>query len=134
MKITLEDYFGRMSRAGETPSEEVVSNATVLIAAVNGLLDEVDVEAARERVVNSGWRSAGYNATISNAAPRSRHITGNAIDVADPDGELDEYLFGEDGRRLLERWGLYMEHPMATKGWCHLQNIPPRSGRRVFMP
>ena len=30
--------------------------------------------------------------------------------------------------------GLWMEHPLATKGWCHLQVVSPRSGMRVFYP
>ena len=30
--------------------------------------------------INSGWRSRGYNSTLSNADPNSEHIYGNAID------------------------------------------------------
>jgi hypothetical protein len=35
---------------------------------------------------------------------------------------------------VLEELQLWLEHPDATPGWCHLQILPPRSGRRVFYP
>jgi hypothetical protein len=35
---------------------------------------------------------------------------------------------------VLQEIGLWQEHPAATKGWCHLQIVPPRSGKRVFFP
>lgn len=134
--ITLEDYFDRMSRvANEEPSPEIRANAEGLLNAVNALLRDPAMKligAATNPVVNSGWRTIGYNASIPNAAPRSRHMTGEAIDLADPDGELDDALFYNQD--LLKTYALWMEHPLATKGWTHLQSAPPRSGNRVFMP
>lgn len=132
--LTLDDYFGRMSlAAGEEPSEEVRQNAAVLLERVNALLAELaTIDAALHPVVNSGWRTSSYNAIVPNAAIRSRHITGEAIDLADPEGALDEYLF-ENQDRLAAHF-LYMEHPASTKGWTHLQSTPPRSGNRVFFP
>lgn len=142
--LTLDDYFGRMSRLGEAPPEDVRTNAEDLLRRVNALLDDpalAEVEAAEDRHVNSGWRPAWYNAQVGGAAPKSKHITGNAIDLADPEGELDDLLqadylrcVGEGRVPLLVKYDLYMEHPLATKGWCHLQNIAPRSGNRVFIP
>lgn len=130
--LTLEDYFGRHS-AVETPSEEVKANALDLLARVNVMLDRMcHIEAARSPQVNSGWRPAGYNAGVPGAAVKSKHITGQAIDLADPDGELDEYL--STYQQALIEAGLFMEHPLATKNWCHLQSVPPRSGRRIFYP
>jgi hypothetical protein len=61
-------------------------------------------------------------------------MTGEAIDLYDPDGDLDEWLMSEKGRGILEALGLWMEHPASTKSWSHLQTIPPRSGNRVFYP
>lgn len=130
--LTLEDYFGRVLHI-EAPSDEVKVNAGILLARVNALLhDCAMIEAAAIPKVNSGWRPAAYNAGIPNAAPKSKHITGQAIDIADPDGELDEYLF--KNQNVLEDHGLWMENPLATKGWTHLQSTPPRSGNRVFIP
>lgn len=129
--ITLEDYFGAHSRVHE-PAPEVRENAVELLSKVNALLSDIELEEAQAPKVNSGWRPKGFNAIIANAAPNSKHITGQAIDISDPDGALDEYLFARP-QRLIEH-GLYMEHPLATKGWCHLQCVSPRSGNRVFYP
>lgn len=137
--ITLEDYFEKMSRVeGATPPPSVVENATNLLIKVNKLLDAVfsitGIEAAQIRKVNSGWRTPSYNAGISNAAPKSKHMTGDAIDIADPDGDLDSFLATKEGIKLLIEYGLYIESPLATKGWTHLQQLPPRSGKRIFIP
>ncbi len=130
--ITPEDYFGRMTHI-EEPSQEIRENAAELLERVNALLaDLAPMEEALAPAVNSGWRPASYNATIANAAPKSKHITGQAIDLADPDGDLDDYLFNNP--QVLARHGLWLEHPLSTKGWCHLQCVPPRSGNRVFFP
>lgn len=130
--ISLEDYFGKVSHI-EEPSDEVRENAAELLARVNALLaDLAGIESAESPHVNSGWRPAVYNATVPNAAVKSKHITGHAIDLSDPDGDLDEFLV--DNPQILARHGLWLEHPLATKGWCHMQSVPPRSGNRVFYP
>lgn len=134
--ILEEDYFGRMSHQYE-PDAEVRRNAQKLLDKVNALLDVLNethpgIEGAMNPWVNSGWRPAAYNATIPNAAVRSKHITGQAIDLRDDDGHLDEFLYAN--QKYLQLAGLFMEHPAATKGWCHLQSEPPRSGNRCFFP
>lgn len=141
--ILLEDYLGRMSVPVELIPDGVRENATELLVRVNALLVEVGLA---DPVVNSGWRTDSYNKLVPGAAPKSRHITGEAIDIADPDGWLDQllhddlehtsFVLGSDEpvKSILERHGLYMEHPLATKGWCHLQSAPPRSQKRIFFP
>lgn len=126
--ITLASYFGPH---GEPP-ETVKQNALELLARVNALLSELPYDEAHEPKVNSGWRPADYNKTVRNAAPNSRHITGQAVDIADPDGVIDSYL--HTNFQLLIKHGLWMEHPSATKGWSHLQSVPPRSGNLCFYP
>lgn len=134
-QITLEDYFGRTSKI-EEPSDQVVANATALLGKVNDLFNDlVEIYGMHQFAkpeVRSGWRPSAYNAQVVGAAPNSKHITGNAVDIADNEGELDEFLYAKT--HLLVKHGLYMEHPAATKSWCHLQDIPPRSGNRVFYP
>lgn len=148
--ITAEDYFLRMCTLDLVP-DEVKANAEDLLKRVNALLVEVWTR-DDDPVVTSGWRTESYNKIVPNAAPKSKHITGEAIDLYDPDGELDQLLFDDYGRSvplveaaftsdaaaramsLLEKHGLYMEHPVATKGWCHLQSVGPRSGNRIFFP
>ncbi len=132
--IDLETYFGAMSHLAE-PDAETRANAEDLLARVGSLLEDprlAHIDAATAPRQNSGWRTPEYNAGVKGAAKKSEHITGRAIDLDDDYGELDEFLFAN--RDLLIQYGFWMEHPASTKGWCHLQTIPPRSGNRVFFP
>jgi hypothetical protein len=128
--ITLQDYFmGRERTYGSELTPEYRANAARVLEAVNALLGEF----GESRKVTSGWRPAAVNAKTRNAAPKSKHMTCQAIDLADPEGDLDEWCMEDLGARIAKH-GLYLEHPAATKGWCHLQIVPPKSGRRVFYP
>lgn len=126
--ITLAEYFNGHTGAGD----DVRENALALLARVNALLRELPYPEAMTPTVNSGWRPAAYNKTVANAAPNSKHITGQAIDIADPDGMIDSHIHTHFD--LLIKHRLWMEHPSATKGWCHLQSVPPRSGNLCFYP
>ena len=134
--ITSETYFGAMSHLAE-PDALQRANAADLLARVGALLAEPElagIDAAVNPRQNSGWRTPLYNAGVKGASKTSKHMSAEAIDLDDDDGELDEFLNSDRGRELLVKHGLYMEHPLATKGWCHLQSVPPRSGNRVFYP
>lgn len=128
MTISLSDYLG----IHDNPPIDVVENAEQLLARVNALLEELPYDEAHEPRINSGWRPAAYNKTVRGAAPNSKHITGQAVDIADPDGVIDAHLHTHFD--LLIKHRLWMEHPSATKGWCHLQSVPPRSGNLCFYP
>lgn len=140
--ISLQDYW--MGRDREFPmamSPDLERNASLMVELANKLIVLArvggvvfDTNPRTGTVVSSGWRPASVNANTPNAAPNSKHMTGQAIDLYDPDGDLDDWLMTEDGQRVLSDLGLWMEHPSATKGWSHVQSIPPRSGRRVFYP
>jgi len=134
--LTREDYFGRVSHLAD-PSEEVEASAEELLIRVNSLLAVINmthpgISGAMYPKVNSGWRPASYNAKVPGAAVKSKHITGHAIDLSDPDGEMDELLLANP--KLLELAGLWLEHPAATKNWSHWQSLAPRSGNRIFFP
>jgi len=127
--ITLDDYFmGRDKLHADELTEDIVENAKVLIAVINDLLE---YEFRGERKVSSGWRPLGVNEKAG-GAKRSAHLTGEAIDLMDKDGELADLLMAR--RDLLDTYDLYMENPHFTKGWVHLQTRPTRSGVRVFNP
>jgi hypothetical protein len=135
--ITVRDYFLSYDDApqrdlrDEYPlllTPEIEHNVEILLGPVNGLL----TESGYHRKVSSGWRPGPYNAKTPNAARFSRHMTGQAVDLEDYDGLLKAWLV--DYPQQLDRWGLWMEHPAATKGWVHLQSVPPASKRRVFYP
>lgn len=140
--ITLTDFLmGRREQYPLSYSPDIEREALRTIALVSQLLTEAQAAGVTlERnprtgsLVSSGWRPPAVNASTPNAAVRSLHMTGRALDVYDPDGDLDEWLMTDAGQAALKRIGLWLEHPAATKGWSHLQTVAPRSGNRVFYP
>jgi Peptidase M15 len=129
--ITREDYFmGRDNAFPLEMSTDIERNAARLLPLVNLLLTRF----GQHPKVTSGWRPPKLNAATPGAALNSKHMLGQAIDLADPDGDLDDWLTSEAGLLALEEYGLWMEHPAATKGWAHLQSVPPKSRKRVFYP
>lgn len=133
--ITLTDYWmGRDKQYPKDLTPEIEKNAEVTVAKANLLLSKFR-EATSDtelRKVTSGWRPSAVNATTPGAAPKSRHMTGEAVDLADSEGDLDQWCI--DHPEVLEGIGLWQEHPSATKGWTHVQIVPPKSGRRCFYP
>lgn len=135
--ITLEDYYlGRDSQYRHELTQALQANARETVRRVSLLLemaaaDGVTLEPSPRTgsLITSGWRPAAVNAATPNAAPRSRHMTCEAVDLYDPDGDLDEWCLAHPER--LAELDLYLEHPAATKGWCHLQIVPPRSQARL---
>lgn len=138
-QITIEDYWmGRDKQFPVRLTDEIRKNASETVSKVNLLLfhavkDGLVLIASNKRsLVNSGWRPPAVNAATPNAAAKSHHMSGKACDVSDPTGSLDKWCMAN--LEELEHIGLWMEHPNATPGWCHLQTVPPRSGNRVFQP
>ena len=140
MRICLADYtMDREKVYGKEFTEEIKSNAEKTVALTNALLNvletagiPLEAHPVNRSVVASGWRPPQINRQVPNAALRSKHMTAQAIDLYDPDGLIDEYLLAHP--EPLHALGLYQEHPSATKGWAHVQIVPPKSGRRVFYP
>lgn len=140
--ITITDYFmGRrekfptaLSPAIEREAYRTVELANKLLAQAATFGVSVDLHPVNKSPVSSGWRPPAVNSTTAGAAVNSKHMTGQAIDIYDPDGDLDDWLMSGEGQAAMTALGLWHEHPSATKGWAHLQTIPPRSGRRTFYP
>ena len=138
--VTLKQFFmGRDLIYRASLTDELKANAQVTVDRVNALLSAAKQAGVtlqdhpdNHSLVSSGWRPPRVNALTAGAAPKSKHMTCQALDVYDPDGDLDDWCM--DHLDQLEAIGLWLEHPSATKGWCHLQTLPPRSGKRVFYP
>lgn len=138
--ITLADYWmGRdadyehaLTEAIRMNARETVGRANALLAMVEDDALAIEINPRTESPVNSGWRPPEINAGTPGAAPRSKHMSGQAVDLYDPDGLLDDWCM--DHQEQLGEVGLWLEHPGSTKGWCHVQTVPPRSGHRVFYP
>jgi hypothetical protein len=127
--ITLQDFYkGRDKQYASELTAEIEGNALTTVQRANALL----LQFGRSRAVHSGWRPAAVNAATPNAAPKSKHMKGQAVDLDDPEGDLDEWCLAHP--EILEKIGLWQEHPASTKGWCHVQIVPPLSGKRVFYP
>src|SRR6185369_10067228 len=117
--ISREDFFmGRDKRFAEFMTDAISENATVTIQRANDLLQAF----GQNRGVNSGWRPPAINAATPGAAPNSKHMLGQAIDITDPEGDLDEWCLANQD--VLAGLGLWLEHPASTKGWCHVQIVP----------
>lgn len=138
MNLTLADYWmGRNESHPDDMTPEIVRNAGHLLRRVNNLIAlmhaiEIEAHPITGNPIASGWRPPAINAATRNAAPRSKHMSGNAVDLYDPEGDIDAWCM--EHLDFLADAGLWLEHPSATKGWCHLQQVPPRSERRVFYP
>lgn len=127
--LKLGDYYmGRDKPYRGELTRELRGNARDTVQRVNRLLRHAGIAAT----VSSGWRPAAINTAVPGAAPGSKHISCMAIDLNDRDGTLDAWCMAN--LAVLEELGLWLEHPVATPGWCHLQTCPPRSGKRVFEP
>jgi hypothetical protein len=121
-----EILMGRDKQAPLTGAMEV--NLEKLLKAVN----KFRAVYGKPLKVTSGYRPEAINSQVKGAARASNHMVCLAVDFADRDGKLAEYCL--NNLKLLEEFGLWMEDPGHTKGWVHLQCVPPRSGNRVFIP
>lgn len=147
--ITVQQYFAQKENHVErTP--EMDTNASNLLERVNALVEEaIDIGAFDEEIdpdtgsTISGSRGGdgdgGFRlSTSKTGGPKSAHRKARGVDKYDPHDNLDKWLDlyeEKDGKNSkLKQYGLYREAPHATPGWCHLQDIPPGSGRQTFNP
>lgn len=127
--ITLKDYWmGRDESHKDELTSTVFNNAEDLLTLVNELLSRLDIAT----FVTSGWRPVDVNASIG-GAPNSYHISGEAVDLSDPQGRHAFRII--QNYELLSQFGLWLEWPPRTKGWIHL-DMGKRSARKVntFLP
>lgn len=131
--ITLDDYF--MGRDKQYPvTDQLRQNAQILLERVNCLVSMyyAELPSVPRLMVSSGYRPAQINSKVPGAATRSNHIVCQAVDLHDPGDLFDDWCLAT--LHLLEEYDLWLEHPDSTPMWCHLQSVPPKSGRRVFKP
>lgn len=132
--ITLADYWqDRQETYADEWTFEVQQNAAELINRVNMLFKDMQIASAR---VTSGWRPREINQRIG-GAPRSYHITGQAVDLRDNEAQdLSKAIIAN--KHLLHRYQLWMENPSFTRGntnWVHLDmGTRPEMDLRVFNP
>ena len=138
LNLYFTDYVTKADRRVQYASEytdDIKNNAIKLLALVNQILSDLGIESAD---VTSGWRPPQINNKTTNAAKRSYHMIGSAVDILD---DKDQTLAKLIASRpdLLKKYGLWLESPDSTHGintnWAHLDN-GARTDRpsRVFLP
>jgi len=139
MTITSTQYF-----LGKPHPIEHDSNAASLLGSVNALLYEAARAGAYEYEIDpdtnsqiSGARGGsgdgGYRLPdTTTGAPSSTHREANGGDVYDPMRTLATWCVANPDR--LAAHGLWCEDFRWTPVWCHFQRVPPRSGKRIYIP
>lgn len=127
--ITLDEYYqGRDKLYPGELSDAHKMNAQNTCNKANALLEMF----GKKRRVVSGWRPAIINAATRGAAPNSKHMLCQAVDLEDVNRELTNWCLNNQDK--LKGLGLHMEDPRSTPTWVHLQTVPPPSGRLIFIP
>lgn len=135
--IKLQDYLtssGKYPERASKADESVINSAIELLERVSDALEYLDVDIGSLEI-SSGYRPPDVNKNVPNAATRSAHMSGEALDLLDDKNQTLCKLFTRD---ILELFDLYREDSDYTRGkyanWCHLQIRPTRSGKRIFKP
>lgn len=127
MSISLSDYYmGRDVKFAQELTDAHRMNAEGTVARANDLLTRF----GQDRHVVSGWRPAIINAATKGAAPNSKHMLCQAVDLEDVNRELVNWCLNNPD--ILASIGLWAEDPRDTPTWLHVQTVPPGSGMRFF--
>ena len=142
--ITAFQYFAKPhTQAQKDRATDLLSRVEALeqeFYAETGIGPDIDSDTGCEiSGAKSGDGDGGFRLPSSKTgAPNSSHKEAGGVDRYDPenhrDSWLDKYETGDGGNSMLEKHGLYREHPDSTPGWCHLTTRAPGSGRRTFYP
>lgn len=109
----------------ETCPSELEENLSALLIALNRFREIW----GHPMIVTSGFRTPEHNRAIG-GAQNSAHLYCQAADIKDTDRKLCDFLKQNEG--ILEACGLWMEDPLSTLSWLHLQSRP--AIHRVFKP
>lgn len=138
MKFVFTEWYNRSVKSGcvaEDFTPEVCFNAGKLMAKINSLGFKPS------RLFSSCLRSRQGQIRIykekgitdeSKIPFGSAHLTGEGVDIADPDHQLQEWL--KKNVIKLQIRGLYVEDFKYTPTWVHIQSRAPKSGKTFFIP
>jgi hypothetical protein len=126
--VTASDVLssdGRYKSREEDATDDIRNAAHVLGVRLSSLLNLY----GNRPKISSGYRTPAAN-KAAGGAKKSSHLEGRACDFSDKDGALAKWCVANEN--YLEQFGLWMENPTATVGWCHLQSRP--AVQRIFAP
>lgn len=133
--ITMDELL--KGKSYDSQSKEVRTNLSVLLYRINLLRTAYD----KSMIVTSGLRTKEDQIRIyaekgvmdmSKIPMGSSHLTGGAVDISDPQQELQKYV--KNNLEFVADIGLWFEDFKYSKNWVHAQVIAPASGRRFFIP
>ncbi len=145
--ITLQSYWkGRNHdpRYAAACTAAIQANASETVRVMNLLLEMFKADTGVDlQEVSSGWRPPAINEATSNAGAKSTHLLALATDMRDTADRLfARWCLGN--RQKLAVLGLYIEDPRWTAKfnevtklwsyWVHVQRVPPKSGKRIYVP
>lgn len=132
--FTKEQYFNGYDYTPE--QDATATNLVRIVGALIGYLITMGVriqQNPKTGSIISGEKYGGFRPQqCPIGAKNSKHKVAAAVDIYDPTDEIDTYLLHKQD--ILSRFGVYMEHPSKTQGWCHLSIEPPPSKNHVFYP
>lgn len=136
MYLTRQQVIGKWV-GYPTPAQE--ANIDHLVAKVNALMQVMIHDGVVFRTnpktgsIVSGETLGGFRPKDAQVgAFNSAHKQGMSVDIYDPDGKIDAWLYKHQD--VLKSSGLWFEHPSATDGWSHWSIRQPKSGNRFFYP
>lgn len=137
MRFTYKEFYLRSIKSGCTDedfNDEIKENAFELIRRINalGYLPPMYFSSClRSKKVHK--RIYEEKGIPEDKIPwGSKHLYGKAVDVADPNNTLQEWLVKNEDRLAWHK--LWCEAFTHTPGWVHFQSEPPKSGKRFFIP
>ena len=123
-----ELLMGRDTQYPNDYTQEISDNLDRLLVPMNQIRTAYGIPMD----VSSGWRPPSINAATPGAATHSKHMTGDACDIKDPDGALMRWVLAN--LDLMKTLNIYFEDFRWTPNWVHFQFGPPASGKRIFVP
>jgi hypothetical protein len=116
--IQLHQYLqGRDKSYPAYYNSQIELNAVRFLAVLNPFLSEIGILSPS---ITSGWRPKPIN-DLCHGAPNSYHLRGRAVDLLDDaEGSLDLKIRKRPD--LLKKYGLWLEDPLHTPRWVHLDN------------
>lgn len=121
-----------LNKNGFPTTPEIDANLVILLERLN----KIRSAWAKPMIITSGLRDQTKQDNLiaqgRSTAKKSKHLTGQAADVSDPNGALKKWIM--DNMSLMEQIGFWFEDFNSTPTWIHMQIVPPLSGKRIFLP
>lgn len=128
--ITLEKLIKAGNGGKGYKIDEIPNNVIENIKKCIPALQAIENEWGKEFVFNSVYRSPEVNAKTPGAAKLSGHMQGLCFDIADKNQDFAKWIMNR--LDLLEKYGIWIEHPAYTATWLHIGFI--KKSVRAFKP